>query len=282
MTRRAVAFVGSARPAARALLSELVARYGQVPRDRAEVVVAVGGDGTALAALMAGVNMAGIDADLAGGDEAGIGPGGPPVYLVRTAGSVGFLGQAVTVEDLPARLDAARAVTLHPLRAEASRRCGPDATIFGLNDVVLIRSRLQSAQLRLTLGDGDGGAVTGDGLVVATPLGSTAYTRSLGGPSLPLGSEMLALTAIAPASGHAWPSLVVPNRTAIRLDVLDAEHRPVRLETSGAAIEDVERVRVTCDRAIALTLLVDPGRPPWPRNADAVRSRDAPGTERDG
>ncbi len=274
MTRPTVAFVGSARPAARALLSELVARYGQVPRERAEVVVAVGGDGTALAALMAGIGA---------GGEAGIVRGGPPVYLVRTAGSVGFLGQAVTVEDLPARLDAARAVPLHPLRAEASRRGGPDAALLGLNDVVLVRSRLQSARLRLTLdGERDGGAVAGDGLVVATPLGSTAYTRSLGGPSLPLGSGTLALTAIAPAPGHAWPSLVVPDRTVIRLDVVDAEHRPVRLETSGGAVEHVERVRISCERTTILTLLVDPDRPTWPRTADAVMRRHAPGTERDG
>ena len=157
-----IAFLASPKPAAQETLRQFTARYGQADIAAADYLVSIGGDGTALKALRTA---------MLGSRQ--------PVYAMRLAGSVGFLANEPELADLPGRMQSARKVMLRPLVAEAGDVRGAIRTVYGIKDVVLIRERLQAAKLRLTIqGREPGLRLSGDGLLVATAIGSTGYNRS--------------------------------------------------------------------------------------------------------
>jgi NAD+ kinase len=236
-----IAFLASAKPPAQQALSELVQRYGQSDLSQADYVVAIGGDGTALRALHAVLLTT-----------------RKPVFAMRAAGSLGLLANRFELAGLPQRLQMARTVTLHPLKADAEHAGGASTTVLAINEIVLMRQRLQAAKLRVAA---TGGAclahLVGDGLLVATPIGSTGYNRSAGGPVLPQESSLLALTGLAVHRRSDWSNTIVSNSATIEVEVLEPAHRPVRLETSLQEVTDVSRVRISCDRDTDLQLLFD-------------------------
>jgi NAD+ kinase len=239
-----IAFLASPRPGPKQAFDELTARYGQVAPENADYIVAVGGDGTVLKALHAGLLT-----------------NPKPVFALRTAGSVGFLGNDYQVQDLPDRLLAASQLTLHPLRAEIERTGAQTRTLFGINDIVLVRERLQSAKMRLFIdGQREPTIIVGDGVLVTTPIGSTAYNRALGGPRLPLGCELIGLTGIALNHASRWCNTILHDHAVLVIEVIDPDYRPVRAENDLETISAVARVRISCDRNISLALLVEAPR----------------------
>ena len=236
-----IAFLASARPAAQTALEELTDRYGQTALPDADYIVAIGGDGTTLKALQATLSMS-----------------PKPVFAMRTQGSVGFLANALHTDDLIERLRSGRTITLHPLRADIEQTCGRRQTLFGINEIVFIRQQLQTAKLQVTVDkQQDAVKVVGDGLLLATPLGSTAYNRALGGPRLPLGSKLLALTGIAVRDPADWSSMILDDYAVIDLEVGEAVHHPVRSETSFDSVSNVSRATLSCDYVHSLLLLLD-------------------------
>jgi NAD+ kinase len=236
-----IAFVASPKPDTKQAFEELTARYGQAPLKEADYIVAIGGDGTVLKALHAGIRRT-----------------PKPVFGLRTSGSVGFLGNDYRIQDLRERLFAASQLVLHPLRAEIERNGAENQTLFGINDIVLVRDRLQSAKMRVSVnGQRETSVIVGDGVLVATPIGSTAYNRALGGPRLPLGSPLLCLTGIALTQGSRWCNTIVQNRAVLNIEPIDPDYRPVRVENSLDTIKGFDRVQITCDLDSPLVLLVE-------------------------
>ena len=241
-----IAFLSSPRPAAQCVLKELTGRYGQAAPLDAEFIVSVGGDGTVLKALQTGLPIP-----------------AKPIFAMRTEGSVGFLGNPLRLANLRERLRSAVAVTLHPLRADIEQTGKQCRTAFAINEIVVIRERLQTAKLRFEIqGQQAPTIITGDGLMLATPLGSTAYNRSLGGPLLPRTSSLLALTGIAIRHPADWSHLVLDDHSIVDIEVIEADHHPVRLETSTESVPNVRRVRLSLERSSSLTLLFDRDTPP--------------------
>lgn len=234
-------FIGSQRPLAQALVADLVDRYGQADLEDAVCVVAVGGDGTTLKALQAIMATPHI-----------------PVFSMRVPGSVGALGNRLAREGLTERIPACRRISLNPLQFESTHLDGSVTTGLAINEVAVVRRKFQATRVRLQIGARID-ELFGDGVVVASPIGSTGYCSALGGPRLPVDSGMLAIAGIAvrmPAEGYR---MAAPAGTVVRIEIVDPVLRPARQETCSAAEQDLCDVTVWSCNELSLTLLHEPG-----------------------
>ena len=238
---REIAFVASPTPEAQSARDRLVARYGHVDLRAARVVVALGGDGFMLQTLHDTMTL---DA---------------PTYGMNR-GTVGFLMNEYRETGLTARLAAAEEAVINPLRMTATQASGEVVEALAINEVSLLRAGPQAARLRISV---DGRVrmeeLVCDGALVATPAGSTAYNYSAHGPILPIGSEVLALTAMAAFRPRRWGGAILPMSARVRFDVLDAAKRPMMAEADGQAVRDVVSVEIEREAAVAHRLLFDPG-----------------------
>ncbi len=240
MTRRAL--LVSPTPEARAAEEQLRERHDWVALKDAEMVVALGGDGFMLQTLH---GMLGRKQIL-------------PVFGMNL-GTVGFLMNEWREAGLEERLSAARPFTVSPLRMIAETIDGERVVSPAINEVSLLRETRQTAKLEVAL---DGRIVVEelvcDGVLVATPAGSTAYNLSAQGPILPLGSSLLALTPISPFRPRRWRGALLPDTSSVQFRVLDARKRPVSAVADQQEVRDVATVSVSIDRDRPLTLLFDP------------------------
>jgi len=237
---RTIAFRAAETPEAQSALAMLCAHYPSVPPEDADVVVALGGDGFMLETLHACIDR------------------NVPIYGMNL-GTVGFLLNSFTTDDLPERLARASSVPLHPLRMHAICRSGRTERGLGINEVSLFRETRQAANLSVEIDDVVRlPELVCDGILVATPAGSTAYNLSAHGPILPVGANLLALTPISAFRPRRWRGALLPSKTRFRFRVSDPEKRPVSAVADYTEIRDVVEVEVWEDRSIALTLLFDP------------------------
>lgn len=236
-----ISFFASARPEVVRVSSELEARYGNCEISDAECVVAIGGDGTVLRALHAATRAS-----------------GKPVFGMRIGNSKGYLANAALLDDLEARLRVATRYSFHPLRVTVDDVKGRQRSLISINDVSLVRRTRQAAKLLVAIdGTRYGTMFVGDGIVVATPLGSTAYNLSAGGAILPLQSSLLAISGIAPVRPAAWAQIATEDDGVIELEVVAPAWRPTRLETDVEDVPDIARARIVLARDIVCTLMFD-------------------------
>lgn len=238
---RRIAFFASTIDAAQKALEGLVARYGNVAPDRAEVIVALGGDGFMLQTLHTTQNL-----DV-------------PVYGMN-CGTVGFLMNEFRVEGLVERLSAAEETVINPLQMRAMDPDGVLHEALAINEVSLLRAGPQAAKLRISVDGRERMAeLVCDGALVSTPAGSTAYNYSAHGPILPVGSDALALTAMAAFRPRRWRGALLPNTALVRFDVLEADKRPVMADADSRAVRRVVWVEIETAAHITHRLLFDPG-----------------------
>lgn len=234
-----IAFVASDAPDAQKALLQLSDRYGNSAEEEADIVVALGGDGFMLQTLHRFRDT------------------GTPIYGMNR-GSVGFLMNSYRQEDLPARIAAAQRVVIHPLMMEATDVNGRVHRAPAINEVSLIRQSYQAAKLRIAI---DGKVrmeeLICDGVLVATPAGSTAYNLSAQGPILPIGTPLLAITPISAFRPRRWRGALVPDRARVDIAVMESEKRPVNATADHFQVLNVVAVRARLDRGSSLTMLVD-------------------------
>ena len=235
-----IAFVAAATDEAQDALKALTGRYGDVPVDEANVIVALGGDGFMLRSLHRTLSRK------------------LPVYGMKL-GTVGFLMNQHRIEELPERINAAQATELHPLLMEVHTEGGTTSTALAFNEVSLLRQTKQAAHIRVELdGDTKLDELMCDGVLLSTPAGSTAYNLSANGPILPLGSNVLALTPISPFRPRRWRGAVLPATTEVRFVVLDPYKRPVSATADSHEVRDILDVRIRESREQSVRLLFDP------------------------
>jgi len=227
-------------PHAEDSLSALRARYGDVGPDAAEIVVALGGDGFMLQTLHSFTGK------------------GKPIYGMNR-GTVGFLMNEYHHDDLPKRLAAAEKAVIHPLKMTAhTPSSAVEARAF--NEVSLLRETRQAAKIRILV---DGrpriSELICDGVLVATPAGSTAYNLSAHGPILPIDADLLALTPISAFRPRRWRGALLPHRAVVRFEILESGKRPVSAVADDFEVRDVTAVDVAEDRSISMTMLYDAG-----------------------
>ena len=236
-----IAFIASPTAEARAAAATLMRRYDHVAPEEADIVVALGGDGLMLQALHRFMDAA------------------KPIYGMNR-GTVGFLMNEYRNDDLLERLEAAHRSVVHPLLMQAVDTEGREHTARAINEVYLLRQTHQTAKLRISI---DGHVrleeLIADGVLCATAAGSTAYNFSVGGPILPLNARLLALTPISAFRPRRWRGALLPDHARIRVEVLDAAHRPVAAVADHTEFRRVCTVETWLDQATNLVLLHDPG-----------------------
>jgi len=184
---------------------------------------------------------------------------GKPIYGMHR-GTVGFLMNDYAVENLRERLDESKATIIHPLLMRATDARGKVQEHRAINEVSLFRQSAQAAHLRVLIdGQERMSELIADGLLVATPAGSTAYNLSVQGPIIPINAPLLALTAISPFRPRRWRGALLPDKATITIEVMEAEKRPVAAVADHDEVRSVRSVEVTMDHTIAINLLFDPG-----------------------
>lgn len=225
--------------AARQAYSEVMRVMTPVPMKDADIVVVLGGDGTMLQAMHETLDT------------------GKPIYGMN-CGSVGFLLNQYSPDFLLERILKARTVTLNPLRMKVFRQNGEVVEAPAINEVSLWRNSRQAAKIQI---DVDGvnrlAELICDGVMVATPAGSTAYNLSAHGPIIPLRAHALALTPICPFRPRRWRGAILHHDAKITLRVLEQDKRPVHAAADSLEVTDVERVEIAEDRSINIQLLFD-------------------------
>ena len=236
-----IAFVASDVAEAQSALQRLSHRYGNVkPRD-ADAIVALGGDGLMLQTLHRFMNDS------------------IPIYGMNR-GSIGFLMNEYREEQLRERLQAAEISRIHPLSMIAFDRAGKAMKALAINEVSVFRERFQAAKLQIAVDDKVRlGELICDGVLVATPAGSTAYNLSADGPILPISSPLLALTPISPFRPRRWRGALLSNRVRITITVLEPDKRPVSAVADQFESRHVSRVEIEQAHAIDLFMMHDPG-----------------------
>mgnify|MGYP002718273171 CR=1 FL=1 len=175
-------------------------------------------------------------------------------------GTVGFLMNEYREEDLEGRLDRATRTAVHPLTMDAVDAEGVHHTALAINEVSLLRAGAQAAKLRVSVnGRVRMDELICDGAILATPVGSTAYNYSAGGPILPIGSDVLAMTAIAPFRPRRWRGAILPKSAVVRFDVLEPLKRPVMADADARGVERVRWVEIRSEPAITHRVLFDTG-----------------------
>ena len=234
-----IAVVAAETEAAQAALGELCRLYPCVEPEPAEVIVPLGGDGFMLETLHRFLSR------------------GVPIYGMHR-GSVGFLMNAYRPEGLYERLAAAQPVVLHPLEMTARDEHGGHHLALAFNEVSLLRESRQAAKLRVSV---DGVVrieeLMADGILVATPVGSTAYNLSAHGPIIPLGAGVLALTPISAFRPRRWRGALLPHEARVEIQALETDKRPVSAVADFSEARDVETVEIHENRDISMTLLFD-------------------------
>lgn len=236
-----IAFVGGASPEAQQALAELVKTYGNRDPADADVLVALGGDGLMLQTLHRNMRS------------------GTPIYGMHR-GTVGFLMNEYNGRDLHARLAAATDTVIHPLLMRATDIHGATHIHHAINEVSLFRQTHQAARLRILIDERERMAeLIADGVLVATPAGSTAYNLSAQGPILPINAALLALTPISPFRPRRWRGALLPDAALVTIEVLEDEKRPVAAVADHDEARNVRRVEVSSDKMISMRMLFDPG-----------------------
>ncbi|MGR3374672.1 NAD kinase [Pseudooceanicola nanhaiensis] len=236
-----IAFTAGRSDMARSACASLVARYGNAPEAEAEVIVALGGDGFMLHTLHRTQDLP------------------APVYGMNR-GTVGFLMNEYAEEGLLERLALAEEEVVNPLSMKATSADGTEHRALAINEVSLLRAGPQAAKLRISV---DGKVrleeLVCDGALLATPAGSTAYNYSAHGPILPIGADVLALTAMAAYRPRRWRGALIPKTARVRFDVLEPDKRPVMADADSRSVRDVVVVEIRSEPAISHRILFDPG-----------------------
>ncbi|MEM9616516.1 MAG: NAD kinase [Pseudomonadota bacterium] len=236
-----LAFLASERPDAPPARAALIERYGDHPPEEADVIVAIGGDGFMLETLRAHMHS------------------NTPIYGVN-CGTVGFLMNPHDIENLTENIAAAEPAVIHPLSMTARTVNGQTESAMAINEVSLFRQTRQSARVRIVVnGKTRMESLICDGVLLATPAGSTAYNLSAHGPILPINAQLLALTPISAFRPRRWRGALLAHDAVVTFETEDPAHRPVSAVADNYEVRDVVSVTAEEDRSISMTVLFNQG-----------------------
>lgn len=236
-------FHASHKPRAQKALEELKGFYGQANLDSCDVIVVLGGDGTMLRSFHKFSDTA------------------RPIFGMNL-GTLGFLLNNYNINDLKERIEDANEFKIHPLKMNATDHQGKRYEALAYNEVSVLRETHNSAKIKILVNGKERiSELVCDGILVATPVGSTAYNSSAGGPIIPLDANVLPLTPISPFRPRRWAGALIRNNHEIKFEILRAVERPVSVTADSQEFRDVREVTVQVARTVSRTILYDPDNP---------------------
>lgn len=234
-----IALSATDQPKAQEAKSELSKRYEIVDEADADVIIVLGGDGLMLQCLKKTMDTR------------------QKIFGMH-CGSVGFLMNNYSPDNLEERLAAAVETKLNPLKMTARDAENAKQEARAINEVSLLRKSAQAAQLKILVDDRERLAeLACDGILVATPAGSTAYNLSAHGPIIPINTPLLALTPISAFRPRRWRGALLPDHAKVTIKCLDPEKRPVSAVADNVEFPDVLEVNIEQDKTTELHLLFD-------------------------
>ena len=243
-----IAIVAARTPSAQAALETLSAIYPSKPPADADVIVALGGDGFMLQTIHRFINH------------------GKPIFGMNR-GSVGFMMNPYSTDDLLGQIRRAEVARLNPLRMVAHLDSGARVELHAMNEVSMLRQTRQAAKLRIHVDEVNRlDEMICDGILVSTPAGSTAYNLSAHGPILPLDAGVLALTPISVFRPRRWRGALIPRSAKVRIEILEADKRPVSAVADSTEVREVVEVEISEDRDISVEVLFQAGQSLSERN----------------
>jgi NAD+ kinase len=238
-----LSYFASSKPRAQKALEELKSHYGEYPIDRSDCVIVLGGDGTMLRALHKFARKK------------------TPLFGMNL-GTLGFMLNDHQPGQLIERIQNANKFKIHPLNMQAIDKNGKMFKEFAFNEVSVLRETHNSAKIKIFVNDKERIAeLVCDGILVSTPLGSTAYNASAGGPIVPLDSNILPMTPISPFRPRRWPGALIRNNQTVKFEILRPIERPVSATADSHEVRDIREVTIKQDRKISKTILYDPDTP---------------------
>lgn len=241
-----IAIIASNLPQVQEKLAAILKKYNFIQLDslkqkpEVDLIIILGGDGFMLHCLHSLMHF-----DI-------------PIYGIN-CGTVGFLLNPFDIDNLDQRLENAVPTIIHPLEMQAKLADGTIKTKLAVNEVSLYRKTSQSARFKIIIdGEVRMPELVGDGILLATPAGSTAYNYSIHGPILPIGSNILALTPISPFRPRKWSGAILPNSVEVEITILDGKNRPANAVADFLEVTDVEKVKIKERRDISMRLLFNP------------------------
>lgn len=236
-------FQAGKKPRAQKAMEELKSTYGQHKPEESDVIIVLGGDGTMLRTLH---TLADYQAPLFG----------------MNLGTLGFLLNKYKKDELEKRIKKANRFTIRPLQIETTDKDGKKHQGIAFNEISLLRETHNSAKIRISVNNKVRiQELVCDGVLLSTPMGSTAYNLSAGGPILPLNANVLPLTPISPFRPRRWPGALLKNDSVLNFEILNPVERPVSATSDSKEIRDVRTVQVSESQDISKTLLFDPDNP---------------------
>ena len=220
-------------------LKNLKKKYKNYPTDKADVIVALGGDGTILSALHKSIKLS------------------KPIFGINR-GDYGFLTNPYKNIDLIKRLQKAKKTEMHALKMVATKKDGKKKEAMAFNEVSLLRNSRHAAKIKVQVDNVVRiKELFCDGILLATPAGSTAYNLSARGQIIPMNSKLLALTPISPFRPRSWRGALINSKSKVTFIILDEKKRSVNVSADFKEIKDIKKVEIKEDRSIKLSLLFD-------------------------
>ena len=220
-------------------LKNLKKKYKNYPMNKADVIVALGGDGTILSALHKSMKFP------------------KPIFGINR-GEYGFLTNIHKNIDLIKRLEKAKKTEMHVLKMLATKRNGKKIEVMAINEVALLRNSRHAAKIRVQVDNVVRiKELVCDGILLATPAGSTAYNLSARGQIIPMKSNLLALTPISPFRPRSWRGALINSNSKVTFIILDEKKRSVNVSADFKQIKDIKKVEIREDRTVKLSLLFD-------------------------
>ncbi len=236
-----IGFVSSNKPDAKKSLKKIKEKYNHVPPKNADIIVALGGDGTMLQSLHNFMHLK------------------KPIYGMNR-GHIGFLMNEFSEKGLVKRLEEAIPYKLHPLKIKCYNKENNITESLAFNDVSLIRNSSKIAKIKIKINNKIRiEEYLGDGCLISTPAGSSAYNLSLRGPVIPVGAKVLALTPISPYRPRRWRGALLNNDAKITLYAKDSDLRPVRAEADFMQFQNIHKLEIRLEKKLFVNLLFDPG-----------------------